>query len=65
MSLLEVQYEEKKNTNKIVRFRTLLAAGFQVYSLPLSMQMYSLSIQLWMIRDLNQTYGIPFKSKAT
>ena len=63
MSLLEVQAEKKKKANKIVRFRTLLAAGFGFIPFPLLDAACILSIQLWMIRDLAKLYGIPFKKQ--
>lgn len=63
MSLLEVQAEKKKKANKIVRFRTLLAAGFGFIPFPLLDAACILSIQLWMIRDLAKLYGILFKKQ--
>lgn len=63
MLSLEAQIEQKKKANKIIRFRTLLVAGFGFIPFPVVDAAGILAIQLWMLRDLAKLYNIPFKKQ--
>lgn len=53
--------EKKQKANRIVRFRTLLAAGTGFVPVPVLDVVGVMTIQLWMIRDLAKVYSIPFR----
>ena len=63
MSSLEAHIEQKRKANRIVRFRTLLAAGVGFIPFPAVDAAGILAIQLWMLRDLAGLYDVPFKKQ--
>ncbi|MCO6487093.1 MAG: OmpA family protein [Phaeodactylibacter sp.] len=63
MSSLEAHMEQKRKANRIVRFRTVLAAGVGFIPFPAVDAAGILAIQLWMLRDLAGLYDVPFKKQ--
>lgn len=55
-------YEEnKRKSDRIIRFRTLMASGVGFLPFPILDAAGILSIQLWMIRDIAKVYDVPFR----
>lgn len=54
-------WKQKDAAQKIVRHRSLLAAGAGLIPMPILDAISIISLQLWMIRDIAKVYGLPFE----
>lgn len=54
-------FQKKDAAQKIIKNRTLYAAGVGLIPIPMVDAAGITGIQLWMIRDLSKVYNIPFK----
>ena len=61
MASLELNIERKTKANKVIRFRSLFAAGAGFIPVPVVDAASIMGIQLWMLKDLAKIYDIPFK----
>lgn len=60
-----MDFQQKDAAQKIIRQRSVYAAGLGLLPIPVVDALGVTSLQLWMIRDIANVYGVPFEKHLT